>query len=46
MGIGLIVVSAGADTQRVLRELADQGESGAVVLGRIVPGDRDVRYTS
>jgi len=45
MGIGLIVVCAAADRERAIGLLAQGGESGAAVIGRIVAGDRDVRYT-
>ena len=45
MGIGLILVCAAADQPRVLGLLAERGESAAAVIGRIAPGDRDVRYT-
>jgi phosphoribosylformylglycinamidine cyclo-ligase len=44
MGIGLIVVCAAADRDRAMSLLAQGGESGAACIGRIVPGDRDVRY--
>jgi phosphoribosylformylglycinamidine cyclo-ligase len=44
MGIGLIVVCAAADRDRAMSLLAQDGESGAVCIGRIVPGVRDVRY--
>ncbi len=45
MGIGLIAVCAVADREQVLRHLADAGEP-AMIIGRIVPGAREVRYTS
>jgi phosphoribosylformylglycinamidine cyclo-ligase len=45
MGIGLIMVCAAANREQVLRHLADAGEP-AMVIGRIVPGAREVRYTS
>jgi phosphoribosylformylglycinamidine cyclo-ligase len=45
MGIGLIVVCAARDLDRAMSLLRDGGESGAAVIGRIVPGDRDVRYS-
>jgi phosphoribosylformylglycinamidine cyclo-ligase len=45
MGIGLILVCAAADRERALGLLAEGGEPGAAVIGRIVPGDRDVRYS-
>jgi phosphoribosylformylglycinamidine cyclo-ligase len=45
MGIGLILVCAAADRERALGLLAEGGEPAAAVIGRIVPGDRDVRYT-
>ena len=46
MGIGLIVVCAARDLERAMLLFQDGGESGAAVIGRIVPGDRDVRYSS
>jgi phosphoribosylformylglycinamidine cyclo-ligase len=45
MGIGLILVCAAADQERALGLLAQSGEPAATVIGRIVPGERDVRYT-
>ncbi len=44
MGIGLILVCDAARQDDVLRALAAADESGAVVLGAIVEGDREVRY--
>jgi phosphoribosylformylglycinamidine cyclo-ligase len=44
MGIGLIVVCAATDAERVINTLALAGETHAVRIGSIVPGDRDVRY--
>ena len=46
MGIGLVVVCAAGDRTQVLKLLFDAGEPGAVVIGAVVAGDRDVRYTS
>jgi phosphoribosylformylglycinamidine cyclo-ligase len=45
MGIGLIVVCAASDVDRAMKLLEMAGESGAAVIGRIVPGTRDVRYS-
>jgi phosphoribosylformylglycinamidine cyclo-ligase len=44
MGIGLIVVCANADAVRVRESLERAGESGAGLIGRVVAGDRRVRY--
>jgi phosphoribosylformylglycinamidine cyclo-ligase len=44
MGIGLVIVCRAQDEDRVLDVLADAGERDAVRIGRIVPGDRVVRY--
>jgi phosphoribosylformylglycinamidine cyclo-ligase len=44
MGIGLIVVVPSAATGRTLGILGQAGERGAVPIGRVVRGDRDVRY--
>jgi phosphoribosylformylglycinamidine cyclo-ligase len=44
MGIGLIVVCANADAVRVRESLERAGESGAALIGRVVAGDRRVRY--
>jgi phosphoribosylformylglycinamidine cyclo-ligase len=44
MGIGLILVCAAAEVDRVIHAIGNNGEPGAVPIGRIVPGDRDVRY--
>jgi phosphoribosylformylglycinamidine cyclo-ligase len=46
MGIGLVVICAAADRKQVLKLLFDAGEPGAVAIGAVVAGDRDVRYTS
>ena len=46
MGIGLIVICAEAHHDEALRRLAGAGERGAAIIGRIAPGDRDVRYIS
>lgn len=46
MGIGLIVVCADAQADEVLRRLRDAGETGAVMLGRVVAGDRSVGYVA
>jgi phosphoribosylformylglycinamidine cyclo-ligase len=45
MGIGLIVVCAASDRDRVLGLLAAGGESDAVEIGEVVTGDREVRYS-
>jgi len=44
MGMGLLAVVAAADVDRLLASLREAGEPNAVVVGRIVPGDRTVRY--
>jgi phosphoribosylformylglycinamidine cyclo-ligase len=44
MGIGLILIVGLADADGVLARLREAGESGAVVIGEIVPGDRRVVY--
>jgi phosphoribosylformylglycinamidine cyclo-ligase len=44
MGMGLLAVVAAADADRLLSALRAAGESGASVVGRIVHGDRTVRY--
>jgi phosphoribosylformylglycinamidine cyclo-ligase len=44
MGLGLLVVVAAPDADALLAALAAAGETGASVVGRIVAGDRDVRY--
>ena len=46
MGIGLIVACAASDRDEVLARLADGGEAGAAVVGRVVAGDGSVRYTA
>jgi phosphoribosylformylglycinamidine cyclo-ligase len=43
MGVGLILVSAAEHEPNVLRALAQAGEA-AFTLGRVVSGDREVRY--
>jgi len=44
MGVGMIVVCAAPDCERVLRMLEEAGEGAAAPIGRIVPGDRGVQY--
>jgi phosphoribosylformylglycinamidine cyclo-ligase len=44
MGLGLLAVAAAGDADTLLERLAAAGETGATVVGRIVAGDRDVRY--
>jgi phosphoribosylformylglycinamidine cyclo-ligase len=44
MGMGLLAVVAPGDVDGLLSALRAVGESGAVVVGRIVAGDRSVRY--
>ena len=44
MGIGLIVVCAPAAVERVVEALARSGETGAVRIGQVEPGDGAVRY--
>lgn len=46
MGIGLIVVCDAAVADRVLSELASGGEPGGIRIGRIVTGERGVRYVA
>jgi phosphoribosylformylglycinamidine cyclo-ligase len=44
MGMGLLAVVAAGDVDRLLAALRASGETGAAIVGRIVPGDRTVRY--
>src|SRR6202163_4195624 len=44
MGIGLIIVCANADADRVRESLGRAGESGVKLIGHILAGDRRVRY--
>ena len=44
MGIGLIVVCAARDAERVVSALARAGEANAVRVGLVVAGDQTVRY--
>jgi len=44
MGIGLIIVCANADADRIRESLQRTGESGATLIGRVVAGDRSLRY--
>jgi phosphoribosylformylglycinamidine cyclo-ligase len=44
MGIGMILVCRREAAPAVLQALASRGERDARVIGRIVAGDRDVRY--
>lgn len=46
MGIGLVVVCDADAADRVLALLSESGETGAVRIGRVVPGDRMVGYVS
>ena len=43
MGVGLIVVCAGSDVERVLSSLHEYGEPGAFRIGAVVAGNRTVR---
>jgi phosphoribosylformylglycinamidine cyclo-ligase len=42
MGVGMVLVVGEGDVQSTLDALAAAGEEGAVVMGRLVPGDRSV----
>jgi len=44
MGVGMILVVAAGDAERVNGRLHDAGEPGAAVIGEIVAGDRAVQY--
>ena len=44
MGIGLVMACAGTDAERVRDVLQHSGERG-VLIGRIVPGAQNVRYS-
>ena len=44
MGIGLVLVCADADAPVVLDQLRDAGEPNTHVIGRVVKGDKSVRY--
>jgi phosphoribosylformylglycinamidine cyclo-ligase len=47
MGIGLILVCAGADADETLLRLrSGAGEPNSAVIGTVIAGDRDVRYAS
>jgi phosphoribosylformylglycinamidine cyclo-ligase len=44
MGIGLVAACAARDAEAVLASLVRAGEPGALRIGRVVSGDRTVRY--
>ena len=44
MGIGMVVISAAAETDALLTRFRQAGESGAVVIGCVTAGDGTVRY--
>lgn len=44
MGIGMVIVCAAEVVDDVRSRLVQAGESGAVVIGRVVDGDRTVSY--
>jgi phosphoribosylformylglycinamidine cyclo-ligase len=44
MGVGLVLVCAGRDAQRVVNMLSQAGERNAFRLGFVVAGERAVRY--
>ncbi|MGE0448870.1 MAG: phosphoribosylformylglycinamidine cyclo-ligase [Vicinamibacterales bacterium] len=44
MGIGLVLVCAASDATRAVEMLKAAGESGAVLIGEVVPGGRTVEY--
>ena len=45
MGVGLIIVCAESDADRVMSSLREHGEPSAFRLGSVVPGDRTVAYS-
>ena len=44
MGIGLIIVCAPRDAERVIDAISLAGEPNAIRIGFVVSGDRTVRY--
>ena len=44
MGIGMVVISAAAETDALVSRFRRAGESGAVVIGCVTAGDGTVRY--
>lgn len=44
MGIGLVIMCAAADADRAIAMLKEAGETGAMLIGEVVPGDRTVEY--
>jgi len=44
MGVGLILICAAADADHVIKRLEQSGER-SILMGQVVAGDRDVRYT-
>jgi phosphoribosylformylglycinamidine cyclo-ligase len=44
MGVGLVIICADSDADRVRTCLAAAGEPDAKTIGRVVAGDREVRY--
>jgi len=44
MGVGLVLVCAARDAQRIVNMLSQAGERNAFRLGFVVAGDRSVRY--
>ncbi len=46
MGMGLLIVVSAGDADASLRALAEAGETGVRIVGRIVPGGGDVRYVT
>jgi phosphoribosylformylglycinamidine cyclo-ligase len=44
MGVGLVIVCGSHDADAVLQALSVAGETGAVRIGTVVPGDHVVRY--
>jgi phosphoribosylformylglycinamidine cyclo-ligase len=44
MGVGMVVACATHDADRVLADLRRSGSPGAFVAGRVITGDRSVRY--
>ena len=44
MGVGLIVICADRDVERVINVVSGAGEPHAVRIGSVVAGDRSVRY--
>jgi phosphoribosylaminoimidazole (AIR) synthetase len=44
MGVGLVIVCASVEAERIVNTLTRGGEANAFRLGAVIAGERSVRY--